>query len=106
MITTDYKPITKAETKRRIISAKGLQTIGFAFWNDEASEWRETRPNDPHWRRLDEVRSGSIKIGGSWLDLDSKTKTYEVDETTLMIVWLQADGVTSARTTVSLVPRG
>lgn len=104
-MTTDYKPVSKAEAKRRIIQARGLQTIGFAFWSEPRQEWIATRPNDPYWRRLDEVRSTSLKVGGSWLDLDSKTKVFEVDDTTVVIEWLFDNGKPLSRSTVSLVPR-
>jgi hypothetical protein len=99
------KTITKAEAKRRIVRARGIQTIEFSFWSEPRQEWIATRPNDPYWRRLDEIRGTSLKVGGSWLDLDSKTKVFEIDETTVVFEWHHESGKPLSRSTASLVPR-
>lgn len=104
MITTDYKPISKAEAKRRIIKAEGIQTVSHAFYNKERQEWVTTRVANPHWRKLDKVQTNSLNLGGTWLDLDSKTEVFEVDDTRLKFVWRFSNGDLLSSSVVSLVP--
>ena len=104
MIGTDRKLISKAEAKRRFIRAEGMQTISFAFYNNERQEWVPTRVANPDWRRLDKVQTNKLNFSGSWLDLDSNTEVFEADDTTLLLVWSFPNGDLLSRSTVSLVP--
>ena len=104
MIGTDRKLISKAEAKRRLIRAGGMQTISFAFYNNERQEWVPTRVANPDWRRLDKVQTNKLNFSGSWLDLDSNTEVFEADDTTLLLVWSFPNGDLLSRSTVSLVP--
>jgi hypothetical protein len=104
MIGTDRKLISKAEAKRRLIRAEGMQTISFGFYNKDRAEWIPTRVANPDWRRLDKVQSNKLNFSGSWVDLDSNTEVFEVDDTTLMLVWTFPNGDLLSRSTVSLVP--
>jgi hypothetical protein len=103
---TNYKPITKAEAKRRIVRARGVQTVSFAFYNNEQGEWIRTRVANPNWRRLDKVQATSLNLGGIRLDLDSKTEVFEVDDTRLSILWHHDNGDFLSMSIVSLVPLG
>ncbi len=104
MIGTDKKLISKAEARRKLMRAKGMQTITFAFYNNEQDKWIPTRVANPDWRRLDKVQSNKLNFSGSWIDLDSNTEVFEVDETTLQLVWSFPDGKPLSRSTISLVP--
>ena len=104
MIGTDKKLISKAEAKRRLIRAEGMQTITFAFYGKEQDKWIPARLANPDWRRLDKVQGNKLNFSGSWLDLDSNTEVFEVDPTTLQLVWSFPDGTPLSRSTVSLVP--
>jgi hypothetical protein len=105
MIGTSYIPISKAEAKRKFIGAEGMQTVAFAFWNSEQGKWIRTEVTNPNWRRLDKVQTNKLNFSGSWIDLDSQTEVFEVDDTTLLLVWRLPNGDLLSRSTVSLVPR-
>lgn len=100
----DYKPMTKAEAKRRIIKAEGIQTVVFGFFNKDQDKWILTPVNNPGWRRLDKVQGTRLNLGGTWLDLDANTEVFEVDDTRLMFVWRFPNGDLLSRSVVSLVP--
>ena len=104
MIGTDKKVISKAEAKRRLVRAEGMQTITFAFYNKEQDTWIPARLANPNWRKLDKVQGNKLNFSGSWVDLDSNTEVFEVDDTTLQLVWRFPEGSFMSRSTVSLVP--
>lgn len=105
MTHTNYKPISKAEAKRRFIRAGGVQTVSFAFYNNEREEWIRTRAANPNWRRLDKVQASKLNFSGSWIDLDSRTEVFEVDDTRLMLVWSFPNSANKvSMSVVSLVP--
>lgn len=104
MIGTDRKAISKAEAKRRFIRAEGMQTITFAFYNEDQEAWIPTRVSNPDWRRLDKVQGNKLNFSQIWVDLDTNTKVFEVDDTTLQFEWRWPDGRLLSRSTVSLVP--
>jgi hypothetical protein len=104
MTHTNYKPMTKAEAKRRLTRAEGVQTVSFAFYNNERGEWIRTRVANPDWRRLDKVQANKLNFSGSWIDLDSKTEVFEVDDTRLMMIWKFPDGKFMSMSILSLVP--
>jgi hypothetical protein len=106
MTHTNYKPITKAEAKRRLIRAEGAQTVSFAFYNNERQEWITTRVSNPNWRKLDKVQATSLNLGGTWIDLDASTEVFEVDDTQIMLVWRFPYGDLLSRSVLSLVPLG
>jgi hypothetical protein len=101
----DYKPMTKAEAKRRIIKAGGIQTVVFGFFNKDQDKWILTPVANPGWRRLDKVQGTRLNLSGTWLDLDASTEVFEVDDTRLMFVWrFVPGGDLLSRSVVSLVP--
>jgi len=105
MTVHNYKPLSKAEAKRRIIKAGGVQTMGYATWDNNLRDWVLSRTNNPGWRNLDKVQTKSLNLGGTWLDLDNLTDVYEYDDTTLIVVWRLDDTQLLSRATYSLVPR-
>ena len=104
MTHTNYKRIAKSEAKRRIIKAEGIQTVSFAFYNEDQSEWIRTRVANPNWRRLDKAQGARLNLSGTWLDLDANTEVFEVDDTRLMFIWHFANGDFMSMSIVSLVP--